>query len=671
MAEKVKFVLEVDSKGAITSMKKLETSTKQSTEKMKKSFLSLDKVVKGTVILAIVGMALKMKDLASSTIDYADSLHKMNMRLGISVNSLDKLRQIGALAGVEFGTINNALGIMARNLDMAKTGSNDASRALKEVGVKISDIAALNPQEQFITLSEAIMKIEDPSLRAAKAQQILGRSGLKLISMFPNLRKVFNDTTSAFTQDRVKQMADFNDTMQMFGEVARALTITYLPPLLGMLTSLQPLFKSMADALGMKPIDAQVNDVVSELNENMAKLKKLQDGNWLDNMVKDKDDPFVQGMSSRSESIDYLTKKIEEQRKELKKLMDIQTTVSNIKNKPGINSELTTDPKPNKKEIEYIKKLNEIIKESIQRNAELTKSGRDIELYNLNKHYTKMLTQVGAAYEIRKQIEENLRLEKLAINKRYDDIEAEETLKIRKEAIDKGNAMAKDSWILKHEMAEEFRKKEAEAEQEAVDAKADQIKQINEMIADDMTDSLMEFIDGTKSAGDAFKDFASRVLNELSAMILQHEILNGLQKQFGLSTDSSSSSSGFISSIFGGIKDLFGGSSTSIVGGGSPSLAGRAGGGPVQSDTAYMVGENGPEIFSPDSNGSIVPNHQLDLSSSNNPTQNITNINIQTMDSKSFTDFARSNPDAFSSVMSDLANRGNSSFRQAIKKATR
>ena len=64
---------------------------------------------------------------------------------------------------------------------------------------------------------------------------------------------------------------------------------------------------------------------------------------------------------------------------------------------------------------------------------------------------------------------------------------------------------------------------------------------------------------------------------------------------------------------FGGGK-LFGGATKfkgilgSMMGGG---LEGRASGGPVMGSTPYMVGEVGPELFVPNSSGSIIPNHAL------------------------------------------------------------
>jgi hypothetical protein len=45
--------------------------------------------------------------------------------------------------------------------------------------------------------------------------------------------------------------------------------------------------------------------------------------------------------------------------------------------------------------------------------------------------------------------------------------------------------------------------------------------------------------------------------------------------------------------------------------GSSGGLIGRASGGPVDAGTPYIVGEQGPEIFTPSSNGMIIPNHAV------------------------------------------------------------
>ena len=57
-----------------------------------------------------------------------------------------------------------------------------------------------------------------------------------------------------------------------------------------------------------------------------------------------------------------------------------------------------------------------------------------------------------------------------------------------------------------------------------------------------------------------------------------------------------------IAGVLGGLGSIFGGIS---------SLGTRAAGGPVNANRPYVVGEIGPELFVPSSNGTIVPNNRL------------------------------------------------------------
>ena len=80
---------------------------------------------------------------------------------------------------------------------------------------------------------------------------------------------------------------------------------------------------------------------------------------------------------------------------------------------------------------------------------------------------------------------------------------------------------------------------------------------------------------------------------------------------------------GKIGQWFGWVREKFASLGSSIAGvftGGdapAPIDGARAAGGPVSAGKNYLVGERGPEIFSPSSSGSIVPNHRTGGSVSN------------------------------------------------------
>ena len=84
-----------------------------------------------------------------------------------------------------------------------------------------------------------------------------------------------------------------------------------------------------------------------------------------------------------------------------------------------------------------------------------------------------------------------------------------------------------------------------------------------------------------------------------------------------------------LSGIFGG---LFPTKTLSFTDG-IPSIGKRAKGGPVSANTPYLVGEQGTEIFTPRTNGNIIPNGAGGGSAP--VTNNYITNNINAMDSRS------------------------------------
>jgi phage-related minor tail protein len=103
---------------------------------------------------------------------------------------------------------------------------------------------------------------------------------------------------------------------------------------------------------------------------------------------------------------------------------------------------------------------------------------------------------------------------------------------------------------------------------------------IGQTISTSIVDSLTAAVDGTKR----LSDVASDTLRSLANILLKfglNSLLGGLAGNDGV---------GVFSKLFGG---------------------GRAKGGTVMGGTSYMVGERGPELFTPGRSGSIAPNSSM------------------------------------------------------------
>jgi len=107
-------------------------------------------------------------------------------------------------------------------------------------------------------------------------------------------------------------------------------------------------------------------------------------------------------------------------------------------------------------------------------------------------------------------------------------------------------------------------------------------KGVGQTLTNGVVDSITAAIDGTKSLGEVgmgiLKDLANQMLSAGIQMLLSS--ISGPAGSLG----------GFLGKIFGG---------------------GKASGGTVKGGTSYLVGEKGPELFTPGRTGSIAPNNSF------------------------------------------------------------
>lgn len=122
-----------------------------------------------------------------------------------------------------------------------------------------------------------------------------------------------------------------------------------------------------------------------------------------------------------------------------------------------------------------------------------------------------------------------------------------------------------------------FAQKAAEAKNAYAELQA-----VGQVVSRGIEDAFGKMISGTKVN---FREMINQIAVDIAKLVLRYQILQPL-------LGGGASGGGLIAGLMG-----FGGA--------------RAGGGPVSGGTAYMVGERGPELFVPQSTGSIVPNGAL------------------------------------------------------------
>lgn len=126
--------------------------------------------------------------------------------------------------------------------------------------------------------------------------------------------------------------------------------------------------------------------------------------------------------------------------------------------------------------------------------------------------------------------------------------------------------------------------------------RADDLGNMGREIATVFTSAFDGMITGARSFEDALQRLGMGIARMLERALITKPLESALSKAFeGQSLGGLAGSAG--KWIWDGLSGLFGGA--------------RAGGGPVASGMTYLVGENGPELFTPGASGQITPNHAM------------------------------------------------------------
>lgn len=118
---------------------------------------------------------------------------------------------------------------------------------------------------------------------------------------------------------------------------------------------------------------------------------------------------------------------------------------------------------------------------------------------------------------------------------------------------------------------------------EELSQQQENMKAISSSIRDAFSSAFMSMVDGTKSVKAAFRDMARSIILKLYEVLVVQQLVNSIM--------------GFVGKAFPAL---------------APAIAGgRAMGGPVTGNKAYLVGERGPEIVVPSRNSQVIPNNQI------------------------------------------------------------
>jgi lambda family phage tail tape measure protein len=584
---------------------------------------------------AIVG-ATAFAAMTYKALEFADSIADVAKANDMAIESVIKLGEALAQNGGNAENAGKILSAFTSFVDKAATGSFEAQEAFKQVGISLKDLGTLSMEQLFAQTLKGLKEIPDQLTRQARSYEMLGRAakGADIAGVAEDMEKVGH-----LTEQQIKGIEDAAKAWDLLHKITHEVMITFTAFVGTPMLKLAEYLESMNDLVSKVTIAwdnlGNTVDFVNRLihiatRRDMEELKKLAED--YKKIKADIEAKQKQQASSEQAVVqpDGTIKRITKQGK------DPEAEKAERERLKLLHFNIQQRQKEGKEIEDNIRRVQEAYASESMRQDTIARTLKDQhEMFVLGLQYRNMRAEDVQLSKDLLEIEQNR-------NKNIRDIKLNTDLNLaaQTDLIDRENRLATEAERLaraRKEMNEELRRGTfGEGFQRSMadyfrNAKTEMETgmQAFDSVMGNMNAALDNFVRTGKLS---FKDLARSIIQDLIAINLKAQataIFKGMG--FGFSG--------------GGVDSLFQGSAN--YSGGFGGYA--AEGGDISANTTYMVGERGPELFVPKSNGTVIPNNMLNSMGSNQPSVTYNGpyiANMSAIDTQSATQFLAKNKSA-------------------------
>lgn len=600
-------------------VKGMDRAARESEKRMKQIEATAKKIGVGigaAFTTAAAGLAAFVQSQAASIANYQDIAEK----IGDTAEAVASLKTAADVSETSLDSVAAASVRLTAALSKTDDEGKGVGAALKAIGLEIETFKKLSPVDQIEAVAKALAGFEDGAQKTAVAVALFGRSGAEILPFLNDLADGA-ERQITLTQQQIDAANDYVETLAgLKGEVgtlAQQFAAELIPVALDVVKVFADLLKEVKAIAGDNSIKEFAQKVAigfATVGESVVALIKLlnavrgsfqsvfADVRLLAEVAK-KASPI-------STTIDFVTGN---EGPGLKKLLEERNRVAEEANQRYIdlwnyNGTAVSDAlkKSFAEQENYVEKVKGLerpelkfsavppdtvdkvkkAKNAVDEYSTSLESARAIqeEVERLQREQNKALNEAAAVYDATRTPLERFNAEIERLNRLRDTFVEGKPL-IDQQTYTRAVQQAQDSLEEVTKGIEKVGKTTADTTDQMSVYAEQAARNIQDMFADFLFDPFSKGLDGMLA------DFAN-MLQRMAAQAAAQQILGGLLS-FG--------SGGFLDTILG----MGGG-----LGGNTP-ISPRANGGPVMPGRAYLVGENGPELFSPNGGGAIIPNDRM------------------------------------------------------------
>ena len=583
--------------------------------------------------------AIGMSALIAKSLSFANEIGDISEGFGITIAKTLQFRDALQTSGVSAEKAQKIMSSLFTKIQEAREGNETTIGQFQKLGLSFQEITTLAPEKAIDRVFQSLSKLGNTYEKVKAIKDLLGKGGIglsidevtkklgtstaeyekhakniekvKIVSdnlktSMDNLTIAFTDLISPFTRDGIVQIETFKAVLIGIGSVA---VINGIIKLAEVVRILAASWAALTLAISASPVGI-IMALVGALSALGVYLAAKTDASSFEGF------DLSGAMGTGSAEI-------------------MGTTSKSVGELPAVTSKASKDetaivpPRPEleaaKARLAVSQKLLELQKEQAEYQLDAYKysdlQNKQLELmFNFRKQ---MLEFEAKEADIKKQNMGKPDIQ-AALLKNLE-VEKQATIDLYKTKAELLTQEERNRQSFSYGWEQAFRKY-AEDARDYSKVGAEAFK----AVVQSMEDAIVKFVTTGKMN---FKSFAQTIITELiriQAQALARNITAGL---FG--------ASGVLSGVGGWLSGLMsGGSGTDFLTGGmsfpSVGIKTNATGGSLSGGNMSLVGEKGPELFIPNTSGTVIPNNQLSSMLGGSTTVN--NYNINAIDTKSFED---------------------------------
>jgi len=539
-------------KRASGEVDKFSKNADRAAVKLKKSFSGMGAAIAGAISVSALAVMTK------NSLDAADAIQKVAQSTGFTIAKVQELRFAADQTGVSMQAIDDVMFRFTKRLGLARTGVKGYSKVYQQLGVDITK----TKDQVFNATIDALANMEDQTQATALATRVFGDDAKKILNTFSGgtagidaFAKKARDLGLILSDDLVNGAAKANDQLSIMKQVVNIQFTKVFLDLAPAIVAVGNAFTNATTGIRSFYEEFQNARAMTEASEAQREVWRLADS--LDEAKK----KLISVSRFADTSPDQFGPTVDHWNDQVKKL-EVALTFAQVKldrlkgtsiDKPIIQP--TEDTAGG--EIPPTGKIKEVTAEydDLDRALDLI----DGQFKELDSSYARQIAGLEKLKTTTAGVTESIRDE-------WDDVldiyEQEEAANQRLWARQQAGIVEIDS---------------------AADSLEDTYKDLGLTFSSAFEDAIV--------SGGNLRDMLAGIEEDILRIITRKLVTEPLEDFFG--------------NMFSG------GGAGGGIGGFFTSLFTRAQGGSVAAGTPYLVGERGPELFTPSTGGYVTPNNQL------------------------------------------------------------